>query len=356
MINPAYTVSVHHGKKVVQPHNVRDPKYVLKELHIDPNGVHETWHHENIKKSYHRIFDKAVKEYNEKQKDLRRVIKDYYKKIKNSEQKHLCYEVIVTIGNKNSRPDDSVCKEIMKEFVDKWVERNPNFELIGVYYHADEPGVPHIHIDYIPLAYNNSRGMSVQTSQTQALREMGFINHRKSRNETEIIQWEARERAYLDGLCRERGIEVYHPDEGKGKKHLEKEQYILTQQIAELEETKTDTETAILNLKKECLDVASAKEKETEKLNILRKQIAEASDKDWYIKKAVEYYGAFTMLCYEEKTEAVFEKIKKIIENKIAEENERSEKYTSRTTESYSYTSDNGYDSRKDPLSIDYEP
>jgi len=52
----------------------------------------------------------------------------------------------------------------------------------------------------------------------------------------------------------------------------------------------------------------------------------------------------------------VFEKIKKIIESKIDEENERSEKYTSRTTESYSYTSDNGYDSRKDPLSIDYEP
>lgn len=80
MINPAYTVSVQHGSKVAQPHNVRNPKYVLKEEHIDPNGIYEIWHHENIKEAYHRIFDKAVKEYNEKQKDLRRVIKDYYKK------------------------------------------------------------------------------------------------------------------------------------------------------------------------------------------------------------------------------------------------------------------------------------
>lgn len=88
MINPAYTVSVQHGSKVVQPHNVRNPEYVLKEEHIDPNGIYEIWHHENIKEAYHRIFDDATEEYNKKQEDLRRVIRDYYKKIKKSEQKH----------------------------------------------------------------------------------------------------------------------------------------------------------------------------------------------------------------------------------------------------------------------------
>ena len=34
--------------------------------------------------------------------------------------------------------DEKTQREILKEFVDGWRERNPNLELIGAYYHADE--------------------------------------------------------------------------------------------------------------------------------------------------------------------------------------------------------------------------
>ena len=331
MINPAYTISVHHGNKVVQPHNVRDPKYVLKELHIDPNGVHEIWHHENLKDAYHRIFDCAVFAYNSIQCDKRREIPDYYQKIKNSKQKNLCYEVIVTIGNKDSRPDDEVCKEIMKHYVEGWKKRNPNLELIGAYYHADEPGAPHVHIDYIPVAYNNTKGMKVQNSQSKALREMGYLNFNRKYGETELIIWERDERKHLGDICSVYGIDIYHPNEGR--EHLEKEQYILTQQIAELEKRKAAIKTEISDLKQDCIDVAMINKREKEKLKWLRKQIAERSDISKYAERAEEFYDAFIQLSIKNEFSHEFRKMKKLIEEKIAEikeyENQKSNEFYS---------------------------
>ena len=160
MTNPI-TTAFHRGTKVAQKHNARDPKVVAKEKHIDPNGEHETWLHIYSKEAFKKIFDDALKEYNAKQTDSRRVIKNYFNKINKSAQQHPCYEVILTIGDKDTHPDADICKGIFKEVVDSWAERNPNLYLIGAYYHNDEPGAPHLHIDYIPVAYHNSKGMSV---------------------------------------------------------------------------------------------------------------------------------------------------------------------------------------------------
>ena len=46
------------------------------------------------------MFDKAIKEYNAKQKRNDRQIKSYYDKISRSKQEKLFYEVIVQIGNR----------------------------------------------------------------------------------------------------------------------------------------------------------------------------------------------------------------------------------------------------------------
>lgn len=62
----------------------------------------------------------------------------------------------------------------MQEFVSTWQERNPNLELIGAYYHADEQGEPHIHLDYIPVAHGYKRGLETQTGLVKALQEQGF--------------------------------------------------------------------------------------------------------------------------------------------------------------------------------------
>lgn len=286
------TTSFHKGTKVAQGHNNRDPNAISKEKHIDPNGEHETLIHEKLKDAFKRIFDDAMREYNINQKDSRRIIKNYLQKIKNSEQQHPCYEVIVTLGDKDTHPPSDVCKKIYKEVLDNWPKRNPNLIIIGAYYHNDEQGAPHMHIDYIPVAYQNSRGMSVQCSHTKALKEMGFKNNRNKYKETELIQWTDRERAYLDELCKQRGIEVHHPDAGKGKKHLEKDLYIITKKIEELEEQKKGAE----KLMKDFLNRAdNARQKAAYEINNAQKQRNitdnikaenDALEKDFEAKKA----------------------------------------------------------------------
>ena len=57
--------------------------------------------HEDIKQVYHKLFNKALDEYNAKQKRKDRQIKSYYEKISRSKQEKLFYEVIVQIGNRD---------------------------------------------------------------------------------------------------------------------------------------------------------------------------------------------------------------------------------------------------------------
>lgn len=227
------TISTHNGTQAHQNHNIRDEKCVSKEPHIDPNGEHETWHHENVRDAYHRLFDEAQKEYNDKQKRDDRKIDDYYTKIQNDKQKNPCYEMIIGVyGNGDKQTE----KEIMREFVNTWQERNPNLELIGAYYHADEKGEPHCHIDYIPIAYNCTRGMEVQTGLNAALKEQGI--EKGSFRDTPQIQWERQQNQYLERLCRDRGIEVEHPQRGLEREeraeHLDTIEYKLQAKEKEL--------------------------------------------------------------------------------------------------------------------------
>lgn len=353
MANPI-TTTFHKGTTVAQGHNRRDPKCVAKEKHIDPNGEYIVWIDEDVRKAYKRIFDEAVKEYNARQSDSRRIIDNYYQKVKNSKQQNPCYEVIVTIGDKDTHPPADVCKEIYKQIIDGWSKRNPNLILIGGYYHADEQGAVHRHVDFIPLAYENSRGMSIQCSLAKALKEMGFKNNNGKYGETELVQWTNRERAYLDELCRQRGIEVHHPDAGKGKKHLEKEAYIMSQKLAELEAQKTAAQKQITALSNEHCLLLKQKAKDETEIAEIEKKIADFKDTSKYIADAIDFYDAFVKVSIDHEFDPMFEKYQTLIKEKIAEEKAFSETHNHQTT--YYNTPNDGYDSKKDPLSIDYEP
>lgn len=75
-----------------------------------PNNI--TLIHEDIKQAYHKLFDKALKEYNAKQKRKDRQIKSYYDKISRSKQEKLFYEVIVQMGNKDDTGVGSYSAEV----------------------------------------------------------------------------------------------------------------------------------------------------------------------------------------------------------------------------------------------------
>lgn len=225
------TISTHNGSAVHQGHNVRSEKVVSREEHIDPNGIHETWVHEPVRQAYHRLFDEAVLRYNETQPREERKITNYYNKMRDSETQNPAYEMIIGIYGRDEKSvqqcSDEVGKQIMKKFVDTWHERNPNLELIGAYYHADEQGEPHVHIDYIPVAHGYTRGMDTQAGLVKAFREMGF---EKQGRATAQIQWGQRENRTLEEICNEYGLEVAHPKQ-EGREHLDTETYKATKTL-----------------------------------------------------------------------------------------------------------------------------
>ena len=260
-----YTIATHVGTKIARQHNIRDKRITDKEAHIDPNGKHEVWLNCNLteKEAYHKLFDSAVAEYNSRQKRNDRKISDYYEKIRNDKQKHTAYEMIVSVGNMEERIPEELSYEILTEFVEGWKEKNPNMYMFGCYYHADEQGVPHVHIDYIPVGTNYTRGMKKQVSSSKALEEMGFVTD--TFKGTAQVKWIHSENERLETICNNHGVEVYHPQ--TGKEHLEKDLYILEKQAE--------------NLKTEISDI------EEEKQNIIRKSVM-AVDKLESEKSALE--------------------------------------------------------------------
>ena len=227
-----YTIATHNGSAVARDHNIRNEKIVSKEKHINPDGIHETWIDEKPRQAYERLFGQAVEDYNNKQTRTDRKISSYYNDICKDAKKHPVYEMIVSIGNRDNAIDEQTGKQILREFVDSWGDRNPNLELIGAYYHADEEGVPHVHCDYVPVAHGYTRGMETQTGLVKALGEMGFQKQGKA---TAQILWEHRENDTLETLCKARGLIIEHPLE-ENRVHLHTDDYKARQQLTEVQQ------------------------------------------------------------------------------------------------------------------------
>ena len=121
-----------------------------------------------------------MEEYNNKQKRSDRKIRDYYNHICNDKMKHPVYEMIIAVGNRDNTVDEETGYSVLRAFYDGWKQRNPNLELIGAYYHADEDGVPHIHIDYVPVATGYVNGMTTQSALVKALGQQGFHKEGKA--------------------------------------------------------------------------------------------------------------------------------------------------------------------------------
>ena len=232
------TISTHNGSAAHRGHNIRDERAIKNQDHIDRSGGFEVWKDEKPKDAYNRLFGQAVKEYNDKQTRSDRKIDDYYKKIHESKQQHTCYEMIVQVGNKNNPVSLEESREILKEYVGTWNDRNPNLELIGAYFHFDEKGEPHLHADYIPYA-TYEKGLSVRTGLNKALEAQGFEKKGKA---TPQIQWERSENDYLERLCRDRGLEVEHPERDKSpEQKREHEETLIYQAHKDLDRRERET-------------------------------------------------------------------------------------------------------------------
>ena len=199
------TISFMNGKGSIG-HSTRS--FIADNVDASRTKNNITLIHEDIKQVYHKLFDKALDEYNAKQKRKDRQIKSYYEKISRSKQEKLFYEVIVQIGNKDDTGVGSSAAEVvtwvLKDYVKMFQLRNPQLYVIGAYIHLDEE-TPHLHLNFVPWVSGCKRGLETKTSLKAALATRGFASEGKGN--TEWKQWAEAEKDDIALIMRRYGID-----------------------------------------------------------------------------------------------------------------------------------------------------
>ena len=209
----------------------------FKAANVDGERTHLNvdYCNENIKKVYHKLFDEALKKYNDKQTRSDRKIKNYYDKICNSKQEKPFHEIILQIGNKEDMGAESengqLAKQVLDEYFRGFQERNPQLRVFSAHLHMDE-ATPHIHIDFVPFTTGSKRGLETRVSLKQALAAQGFKGG--TRSDTEWNQWVQSEKEQLAAVMERYGIEWEH--KGTHEKHLSVLEYKRQEREKEIEQ------------------------------------------------------------------------------------------------------------------------
>lgn len=210
---------------------------------------------EDIQKVYHELFDEALAEYNAKKTKTRDKIPDYYEHIRNGKQEKLYQEAIFRIGNMESCGCGTESGEraatVLKKFAKTFSERNPHLRVFNMVLHMDE-ATPHLHIDYVPVATEQTRGLATRVSLKQALKQQGFIG--KGKNRTEWDLWMENEKEVLKAMAAEQDFVVISL--GETRPHMALPEYKAAMREVEAVNTElvqTKAEVAAEQSKKETL-------------------------------------------------------------------------------------------------------
>src|SRR5699024_8814494 len=147
-------------------------------------------------------------------------IPDYYEHIRQSKQEKLFHEAIFQIGNLEDcgcgSPGGERAAAALKEFAEFFQERNPHLRVFNMVLHMDE-ATPHLHVDFVPVATEQSRGLSTRVSMKQALKQQGFVG--LGRNQTELRAGMEREKASRTEIAQAHEFEIISL--GGGRPHME---------------------------------------------------------------------------------------------------------------------------------------
>lgn len=199
------TISIRIGKGSIS-HNNR--KFVAK--NVDEKRVKDNviLCREELKDVYDDLFGEALAEYNAKQKRKDRRIENYLDHITNGKQEKPFYELVFQIGNKDDTPcgtpDAEIATDILREYYTDFQKRNPHIRVFNAVIHLDE-ATPHLHVDFVPFATRQSRGLSTRNSLNKALEQQGFSA--KTNLETPAKLWTDSEKQRLAEVMLKRGIE-----------------------------------------------------------------------------------------------------------------------------------------------------
>lgn len=199
------TISIRIGKGSISHNNRKFFAKNVDEKRVKDNVILCC---KNLKDVYDDLFGAALAEYNAKQKRKDRRIENYLDHIENGKQEKPFYELIFQIGNKDDTPcgtrEAEIATDILREYYDDFLKRNPNIRVFNAVIHLDE-ATPHLHVDFVPFATGQSRGLSTRNSLSKALEQQGFSA--KTNLETPAKQWTDFEKQRLSEVMKKRGIE-----------------------------------------------------------------------------------------------------------------------------------------------------
>ena len=177
-----------------------------------------------IGEAYDQLFAESTQRYNAKQKrNDRKVHGSYYEHLFGvkpcntvrtaADKRKSFYEDVVQIGKKEDSgygtEDFQLVADCLKEYMEGFQNRNPNFYVFNAVLHMDEV-TPHLHIDYIPVGHYK-RGQDTQNGIAQALKEMGYGEGKMA-----IARWRAAEVEVLNKICLEHCIKPLAPEKARG--------------------------------------------------------------------------------------------------------------------------------------------
>ena len=182
-------------------HNNRE--FIARNVDGERIGDNIAYRQEDLREFYQRLFGQALADYNASKKRPYQRIPDYYEHIKNGKQEKLFEEIVVqfgdmeTCGLKSGKWEEA--KLMLDDYMRSFERRNPNLKVFNAVMHLDE-ATPHLHINFVPITHNGSRGLSTRVSMSGALREQGFTSANKMQNEW--AAWEERERDIMTDILR----------------------------------------------------------------------------------------------------------------------------------------------------------
>ena len=242
------TISAMRGKGSLT-HNRRD--FIAENVDSSRTPLNVEYRNEDIRAVYHELFDDALARYNEKQTRKDRIIDDYYEKIRTGKQEKLFEELIIQIGNKDdmnaSSENGQLARQMLNEYMQSFEQRNPTLRVFSAHLHMDE-ATPHLHVDFVPVATGQSRGLSTRVSMKQALKQQGFES--LGRKQTEWKAWMEREKVSLGEIAQVHDFEIISL--GGGRPHMDLPEYrAAAQRLEAVQEQVAAAEQDIATLEKQ---------------------------------------------------------------------------------------------------------
>ena len=233
-------ISFGQGKGSIA-HNNREFVADNVDVFRTPNNI--TFVCQPIAEAYNLLFKESTERYNAKQKrNDRKIHGSYYEHLFGvkpcntvrtaADKRKSFYEDVVQIGKKEDSgygtEDFQLVADCLKEYMEGFQNRNPNFYVFNAVLHMDE-ATPHLHIDYIPVGHY-TRGQDTQNGIAQALKEMGYGEGKMA-----IAKWRTAEVEVLNKICLEHGIKPLAPEKARGTLEVEeyKEQRRQADELAE---------------------------------------------------------------------------------------------------------------------------